>query len=95
MSMALPLILSNSGGFPEMVTHGYEGLLFPAGDADALAAEIVSIARDRSLSSQLGFAARQTAIRRFSLKAHAHALEAVYAEAIEIPFRVPGPPTIC
>ena len=39
---ALPVIASTAGGLAETVRDGVNGLLFPPGDADALAAQIVS-----------------------------------------------------
>ena len=42
LSNGLPLIASRTGGLAEIVTENVNGLLFPAGDADALADQIVS-----------------------------------------------------
>jgi glycosyltransferase involved in cell wall biosynthesis len=42
LANALPVIASNCGGLPEVVTENVNGLLFPAGDDGALAHQIVS-----------------------------------------------------
>ena len=42
LSNGLPLIASRTGGLAEIVIENVNGLLFPAGDADALADQIVS-----------------------------------------------------
>jgi glycosyltransferase involved in cell wall biosynthesis len=42
LSNGLPLIASRTGGLGEIVVEDVNGLLFPAGDADALANQIVS-----------------------------------------------------
>jgi glycosyltransferase involved in cell wall biosynthesis len=41
LANALPVIASTAGGLAEAITESVNGLLFPAGDADALAAQIV------------------------------------------------------
>ncbi|MFL6216568.1 MAG: glycosyltransferase [Blastocatellia bacterium] len=42
LANALPVIVSTAGGLAEVVADNRTGLLFPAGDADALAAQIVN-----------------------------------------------------
>jgi len=42
LSNALPLIVSRSGGLSEIVVENVNGLLFPVGDSDALAEQIIS-----------------------------------------------------
>lgn len=39
----VPVVASNVGGIPEVVTHGKTGLLFPVGSVDALAASLESL----------------------------------------------------
>ncbi|MBN1130865.1 MAG: glycosyltransferase family 4 protein [Chitinispirillaceae bacterium] len=40
MASKLPVIAASSGGIPEIIRHGENGLLFPAGDRDALCERI-------------------------------------------------------
>jgi glycosyltransferase involved in cell wall biosynthesis len=47
LSNALPIIASKTGGLAEVVVENVNGLLFPAGNADALADCIVSYFEDR------------------------------------------------
>jgi glycosyltransferase involved in cell wall biosynthesis len=42
LANALPLIVSRSGGLSEIVVENVNGLLFPVGDSDALADQIIS-----------------------------------------------------
>ncbi len=83
MAMARPLILSNSGGFPEMVEDGWSGLLFEAGDAQELARRFLLLSKSPNLAFRLGENARKTALEKFSLAAHVRALNDIYEEAID------------
>lgn len=82
MAMAKPIILSQSGGFPEIVTDNHDGLLFNAGDAEALAQRILKLAASAALCKRLGSTARKTVQERFSLFAHASALRRIYEEVL-------------
>lgn len=49
----LPVIASNLGGMAEMVSHGRNGLLFPAGDPAALSAQISRLLDEPGLLERL------------------------------------------
>lgn len=49
----VPVVASDLGGMRELVQHGENGMLFPMGDAAALAACIKSLAYDRTLLERL------------------------------------------
>lgn len=44
--LGVPVVVTDVGGIGELVTHGREGLLVPAGDPAALAAAILELVRD-------------------------------------------------
>ncbi|MGE5357850.1 MAG: glycosyltransferase family 4 protein [Bacteroidales bacterium] len=46
LCLGVPVIASDVGGLPQLVRDGVDGLLFPPGDARALADALVSLARD-------------------------------------------------
>jgi glycosyltransferase involved in cell wall biosynthesis len=46
MAMGKVLVASDVGGHKELISHGQTGVLFPAGDADALAAELEGLLAD-------------------------------------------------
>jgi glycosyltransferase involved in cell wall biosynthesis len=48
------VIASDRGGLVELVADGKDGLLFPAGDSEALAGAILRLCEDAALSAQLG-----------------------------------------
>ena len=66
---ALPTIASRVGGVPYLIDHGANGLLFDAGNADALAAHMVTLASDPALRERLGGNLYQKARQMYSLDA--------------------------
>jgi len=64
---ARTLIASDIPAAAEVVDHGNNGLLFPVGDVEALAAAIVTAARDPELRARLGREARRR-VERHSLE---------------------------
>lgn len=57
----LPVVATAVGGIPDMVEDGVNALLVTPGDADALAAAVLRVTRDRELASRLGRAAVENA----------------------------------
>jgi glycosyltransferase involved in cell wall biosynthesis len=62
LACGLPVVATDAGGVREYVDESC-GTLAPAGDADALAAAILALARDRDLRARMGRAARERALR--------------------------------
>ena len=83
MAAGLPVIAANAGGPAELISHRLDGLLYPPGDEDALAAAIVAVGRDARQRRQLGVAAWQRA-RCFTPQRAANAVEAVYANLLTV-----------
>jgi glycosyltransferase involved in cell wall biosynthesis len=67
MACGLPVVASRVGGLPEVVVEGETGILVPPGDADALAAAILSLVRDPKRAAALGEAGRRRVEARFTL----------------------------
>ncbi len=67
MALERPVIASEIGGLPEIISGGENGLLFPAGDAFGLAEAIVRLINGPELAVKLGKAGRQTVEERFSM----------------------------
>ncbi len=63
----LPTIASRVGGVPYLIDHGANGLLFEAGNADALASHMVALAADPALRTRLGTNLYQKAKQLYSL----------------------------
>ena len=65
----LPTIASRVGGVPYLIDHGANGLLFEAGNADALASCMIALACDPSMRKRLGTNLYQKAKQLYSLDA--------------------------
>jgi len=57
-----PVVAASAPGIDEMVDHGHNGLLFPAGDSNSLAVCTDHIFKNPSLATRLGRAGRQRAV---------------------------------
>lgn len=66
MSMGLPVVAPAVGGIPDIVEHEHTGLLFPAGDAGALAAHLGRLFEDGEWARGLGAAAAIDVAGRYS-----------------------------
>ena len=64
-SMGVPCVVTNIPGCREVVEHGQNGLLVPAGESVALADAITSLLTNRELAKHMGQAGRQKALDRF------------------------------
>jgi len=76
-------VASDVGGNPELIRNGETGMLFPAGDAGALAAVVELLIGNASLRRRLGAAGMQWIRGNFSIRASAQRMGEIYAELIE------------
>lgn len=61
MLLGVPVVSSNVGGVPDLMTDEKEGLLYHADSVNALAMAVTRIFEDRELAEKLSKAARQRA----------------------------------
>jgi len=61
MACETPIVCSDILGFQDVVKHEREALMFPCGDVDALADDLVRLLDDEPLRSRLGQAGREKA----------------------------------
>jgi glycosyltransferase involved in cell wall biosynthesis len=66
MAAGIPVVAPASGGPAEIVTDGQTGLLYPAGDAQAAAKQVLRLLRDPQLARRIGTAAAERATTRYS-----------------------------
>ncbi len=81
MASGKPVIVSDTGGLAENVTHGVDGWIVPAGAVDRVARTLADILQDRTALAQTAAAARRKAVRDFSLDTFVDDTERVYAES--------------
>jgi len=64
MVSGLPIITTNVGGIPSMITNNHDGFLIPSNDIDALAKKMIEVAGNPSLKKGIGDNARITGLER-------------------------------
>jgi N-acetyl-alpha-D-glucosaminyl L-malate synthase BshA len=67
MSCGVPVVASNVGGIPEVVSHGDNGYLAEPGDIDRMARYCIELASNRKKWHRFSHAARSAAVERFSI----------------------------
>ncbi len=82
MSMRKPVIACNTGGVPEIITHGRDGWLVAERSTEAVATAITTLLNDGELCRQLGARARETVRDRFSPRQQCAAVAQRYASLV-------------
>ena len=82
LSCGVPVVASNVGGIPEVVTDGEVGFLAALGDITAMAAHVARLLGDGALRARFAAAARRRAQTRFPLEPIVARYEAVYRRVL-------------
>jgi glycosyltransferase involved in cell wall biosynthesis len=82
MASGCCVIATRIGGNPELVTHERTGLLFEAGDATGLAAQLDRVLADKSLRERLADAGSCFIRKNFSTEASAARLAEIYSTVL-------------
>lgn len=80
MASGCPVIASNVGGIPDIITNGENGFLVPERDPASLAEKIVTLLSDTALAEQFRQAGYDTVQKRFSWDVVSHMFSEVYEE---------------
>jgi glycosyltransferase involved in cell wall biosynthesis len=88
----LPVIVTNVGGFPDIVVDGRTGLTVAPGDRDALSRSLARLVDDEALRRRLGAAARQRALEHFDAAANGQRLLDLVRACALSAARPPGAP---
>ncbi|GAP66366.1 glycosyl transferase group 1 [Mizugakiibacter sediminis] len=78
MAHALPVLVSDAGGNPELVEDGRTGLMFANGNGAELVRALERMVDDRLLRTRLGAAARARIADTFTIESMVRRTEAVY-----------------
>lgn len=92
MARSRPVVASAVGGVPELVTHGEDGWLVPAGDVTALAEALEFFHRKTDRATRLGRAAGELVRRDYHWQAVIEGFEGVYDEVLGLATFTPGEP---
>ncbi len=76
------VVCSNSGGVPEVFQDGFNALLYPPGDDEAMAQAIIRLLRNKKLAKTIGANATETA-SRFAWEVTARQIVRVYEDVLQ------------
>lgn len=84
MARGRPVVISRSGGMPEIVRHQEDGWVVEPNDADALADALLRLLQDRVLAESLGEKARRRVRAQFTAEQMVDQTEQVLLQAKEV-----------
>jgi N-acetyl-alpha-D-glucosaminyl L-malate synthase BshA len=87
LSCGVPVVASDVGGIPEVVTDGEVGYLARVGDVPAMADRVLRILADGELRERLSRAARARSLAHFGLQPAIDRYEAHYRRVLASPRR--------
>ena len=65
MACGVPPVATNTGGVPDLITHGVDGFMEEVADIKGQADRFIQLLSDQSLHARMSAAARHTAVTRF------------------------------
>ncbi len=82
MSQGIPVIATDVGGTPEVITNSYNGLLIPANDPSAITRAIECLRQDPLLRQKIGSRGREYVSTKFTLEQTVRSLDELYRRFI-------------
>lgn len=83
MGLGLPVVATNTGGIPEVVTAGKSGILVETGKSEALAEAIIALLRDEVKAKKMGKLAAEEVKIKFNLRDLIKETERIYEKVAE------------
>lgn len=84
MAAGKPVVATNGGGVPEIVTDGVTGLLVPMGDAEAMATAICRLLEDPEWARRMGRYGRERVQDHFTIANTAARVQMLYDEILAV-----------
>ena len=81
MACGVPVIATRSGGIPEVVREGMDGLLASPGNAEELSEGILKLLGDTAFRDRIAESGRERA-ENFSIENHVHKMVQVFEETL-------------
>lgn len=78
MAAGTPVLATAVGGIPDVVQHGVNGLLYPAGDSVALVSALRRLQYEAGLAGELAENAQRDARSNYSAEKVARDYQAIY-----------------
>ncbi len=82
MALAKPVVASNVGGVPEIVSHGKTGILVPPGDAEELANGLLELINNKKKREDMGKEGFKVVREKFDIKDMMNKIENMYKELL-------------
>ncbi|MBU3958653.1 MAG: glycosyltransferase family 4 protein [Candidatus Omnitrophica bacterium] len=82
MASAKPIIVTKTGGMPEIVKNGINGFIIPLRDVEVLAEKIVVLLEDKRLSRRLGYTGRQMVESQYTKERVTRDTISIYRQAL-------------
>ena len=82
MACGVPVVASNAGGLPEVVTDGVTGFLHPPDDVQRMAESAIAILSDPTVHARMAAEGARIALDRFSADRIVPQYEALYARTL-------------
>ncbi len=82
MCSGVPVVASDVGGIPQMISDGNTGFLVPPGDVDSLVSAIDRVTSNPALADKMGREARKGATGRFDPRLAAERVSTAYEEVL-------------
>lgn len=83
MSAHLPIIASDIGGIPEIITNGKDGILVPADDIKAFSQSMLYVLNNKNKAMVIGENAYNTVANKFSIEAYTYSLNKLYKDLMK------------
>jgi glycosyltransferase involved in cell wall biosynthesis len=82
MALERPVVVSNNGGNPEVVTDGVNGFLVEPQSSEAISARVIELLKDKEKAVQMGLAGRKMVEEKFSTDKMVSAFNNLYKDLI-------------